>query len=68
RACNWVFAWPKRKAFLRIYEDSGLTTAFAFQAGEDGVCAIYGMRNPDKLRRLKSDRSAPAPHHTDEAR
>lgn len=49
-----------------LYEDSGLTTAFAFQGGEDGVCAIYGIRNPDKLRRLKADRSGPAPHHTDE--
>jgi len=51
-----------------LYEENGLTTAFAFQAARDGVCAIYGVRNPDKLQRLKADRSGPAPHHTGEAR
>lgn len=37
-----------------LYEESGLTTAFAFQASPDGVSAIYGIRNPDKLRRLET--------------
>lgn len=47
-----------------LYEESGLTTAFAFQASEEGVSAIYGIRNPDKLRGLTPDRSAPEPRHT----
>lgn len=50
-----------------VYEESGLTTAFAFQTTGDGISAIYAVRNPDKLARLKRDRSEPMPHHTDEA-
>lgn len=49
-----------------IYEESGLTTAFAFQATAQGISAIYAVRNPDKLARLTRDRSEPVPHRIDE--
>ena len=44
---------------MLVFEGETLTNAFLFDATDDGLTAIYAVRNPDKLRRLAATATLP---------
>ncbi len=46
-------------AMLVFFEGETLTNAFLLDVTDDGLTAIYVVRNPDKLRRLAATATLP---------